>query len=72
MFEKYISTTQQTVKEAVPLVNLAMLHWSSLIFACCDFVERNTDTLKKCSWCSGCFLPILQSLALSAGSNCRD
>lgn len=47
MFEKRISITQQTVDNTLVLVHLAGLCWpspcwSSLIFACCDFIERST------------------------------
>ena len=42
MFEKSISRTQQRVNDGFALVPLVMICWSSLIFACCDFIERNT------------------------------
>ena len=41
------------------LVHLTTLCWSSLIFTCRDFIEKNVP--KNFSWYSGCFLLSLQT-----------
>lgn len=61
MLRKNINTTRQTVSNALVFVRLGMLCWSSLIFACCNFIERNMPG--NFSWCSGCFLLLLWTCA---------
>jgi hypothetical protein len=53
MFAKTITRTPETVNDALALVRLAKLHWSSLIFICCGFIERKAP--KNFSWYSSCF-----------------
>ena len=78
MFGTSITITQQTVDYVLALVHLAglcwaslmmLLHWfallSLLIFACCDFIERNTP--KNFWWHSGCSLPLQQTHGWLAG-----
>ena len=80
MFGMSINITQQTEHNTLLLVHLAMLHWSSLIFACHDFIERTMP--KNFSWYLlvvvfvelGQFIRVLQFLldqAVATGS-CSD
>jgi hypothetical protein len=41
VFRKSISRPQQTVNDTFALVRLAKFYWFSLIFACCNFIERH-------------------------------
>ena len=56
---KNISITQQIGKDTLALVLLAVLCWSSLIFSCLDFTEKNTP--KNFSWYSSTFFPLLRT-----------
>ena len=53
--------------DALALICLAMLCWSSLIFACLDFIETNVS--KNFSWYSGCSVLLLQTHADSGEPN---
>lgn len=81
MFKKNINVAHRQWEEALALVRLATLCWSSLIFNCHDFIDSNVP--KNFSWYPGHFLPPPQTPAdscqfsraswvpVSSGWNCH-
>lgn len=63
MLRKNINITHSKWKDALSLVCLAVLHWSSLDFACGDFTESNRP--EDFLWYSSCFVPLLKTHANS-------